>query len=99
MVSTTPFRRYWRIGAHAPHSPGRPMPIEITGTTTVHDGWGQFLIATVRLADGQCVTREIEHHGDAVAVLAYDPSRRTALLVRQLRAPMLYRDGTTHTLE
>ena len=32
-------------------------------------------------------TFEIENHGSAAAVLAYDPTRREAVLVRQLRLP------------
>ncbi len=32
-------------------------------------------------------TFEIENHGSAAAVLAYDPARRQAVLVRQLRLP------------
>jgi nudix-type nucleoside diphosphatase (YffH/AdpP family) len=75
------------------------MPIEITDVETVHDGWGKFLIATIRLADGQFVRREIEDHGNAVAVLPYDPDRRTALLVRQFRAPLFYAIGLETTLE
>lgn len=75
------------------------MTITITGTKMIHDGWGRFLIATIRLADGQTVTREIEDHGHAVGVLAYDPARRTAILVKQFRAPMLYGSGIGHTLE
>ena len=75
------------------------MPITITDTKIIHDGWGKFLIATIRLADGQTVTREIEDHGHAVGVLAYDPTRRTAILVKQFRAPMRYGSGIDHTLE
>ncbi len=75
------------------------MAIKITDTKMIHDGWGKFLIATIRLADGQTVTREIEDHGHAVGVLAYDPARRTAILVKQFRAPMLYANGLDHTLE
>src|SRR5215471_20241618 len=75
------------------------MPIEIINTKTIHDGWGKFLVATIRLADGQTVTREIEDHGHAVGVLAYDPEGRTAVLVKQFRAPMLYKCGIDHTVE
>ena len=32
--------------------------------------------------------REVEDHGAAVCVLPYDPVRRTAILVRQFRAPV-----------
>jgi nudix-type nucleoside diphosphatase (YffH/AdpP family) len=43
----------------------------------------------LRLADGQEIWREVETHGDSVAVLPYDPVRRTALTVRLYRAPVL----------
>jgi len=75
------------------------MPIELTKVETVHDGWGKFLIAHIRMTDGQQLTREIEDHGNAVGVLAYDPERRTAMLVRQFRAPMFYATRLEHTLE
>jgi nudix-type nucleoside diphosphatase (YffH/AdpP family) len=42
----------------------------------------------VRLADGAEVWREVERHGDAVAVLPYDGARRTGLVVRLFRAPV-----------
>jgi nudix-type nucleoside diphosphatase (YffH/AdpP family) len=58
---------------------------------TIHQGFSTFAVARVRLGDGTVVAREIEDHGDAVAVLAYDPGRRSALLVRLFRAPPLYK--------
>lgn len=65
------------------------MSAEIVETKTVYQGWAKYLIANIRLADGQHIKREIEHHGDAIAVLPYDPLRKVAILVRQLRAPVL----------
>ena len=64
------------------------MSISIGHVETAYAGWGQYLIATVRLADGTIVRREIEHHGAAACVLPYDPARKTAILVRQFRAPV-----------
>ena len=75
------------------------MPPEMTAVDVIHEGWGKFLIASFQLADGQIIRREIEDHGDAVGVLAYDPVRRTALLVRQFRPPLFYAVGLEHTLE
>jgi nudix-type nucleoside diphosphatase (YffH/AdpP family) len=72
---------------------------EITQTQTVHSGWGRYLIATVQLAGGVTLRREIEDHGAAACVLPYDPARRTAVLVRQLRAPVLFLAGESETLE
>src|SRR6202022_1915157 len=47
----------------------------------------------MRLTDGAEVSREVERHGDAVAVLPYDVERRSALVVRLLRAPVLVASG------
>lgn len=58
-----------------------------------HHGWCRFFVATIRLADGRIVSREIEDHGPAACVQPYDPVRRTALLIRQLRAPPLHVAG------
>ncbi len=62
----------------------------ILNTRCIHKGWGSFSLVTVRLDDGTEAEREIEDHGAAAAVLPYDPERRTALLVRNLRPPLLY---------
>lgn len=74
------------------------MP-EIIAEDVVHDGWGRFLLARLRLPSGEEITREIEDHGAAVAVLPYDPARRVATLVSQLRPPLLYAEGLTEILE
>ena len=42
----------------------------------------------VRLGDGAEIWREVERHGDAVAVLPCDSRRRTGLVVRLFRAPV-----------
>jgi nudix-type nucleoside diphosphatase (YffH/AdpP family) len=75
------------------------MAIQITHMETLHEGFAKFLVATVRLGDGRTVRREIEDHGRAVAVLPYDPDRRTAILVRQFRAPVFYCAKMEDTLE
>jgi nudix-type nucleoside diphosphatase (YffH/AdpP family) len=75
------------------------MTFEITGVETSHQGWARFLIASIRLPSGQVMHREIEDHGSAIAVLAYDPERKTAILVQQFRAPEFYALGQEHTLE
>jgi nudix-type nucleoside diphosphatase (YffH/AdpP family) len=61
---------------------------KIVNIDTVHEGWGKFLIATIRLKSGEEVRREIEDHGRVVSVLPYDPERRCALLIRQFRPPV-----------
>jgi hypothetical protein len=39
------------------------------------------------------VSREVERHGDAAAVLPYDAERRSALVVRLFRAPIFVASG------
>src|SRR3954468_16085954 len=72
---------------------------EITAVETLHEGWGKLLRLTIRLPDGHSIKREVEDHGAAVSVLPYDPERRTALLVRQFRAPPFHVDGKPAMLE
>jgi nudix-type nucleoside diphosphatase (YffH/AdpP family) len=71
----------------------------ITAVETLYEGWGTFLKLSVELPDGHPVTREVEDHGAAVAVLPYDPERRTAILVRQFRAPVFHVAGADALLE
>jgi nudix-type nucleoside diphosphatase (YffH/AdpP family) len=71
----------------------------LLGTRMAYGGWARLLVATIQLADGPTVKREIEDHGEAVCVLPYNPARGTAILVRQLRAPVLFAAGTEETLE
>src|SRR5437588_1596204 len=75
------------------------MSCEITHIDTIYEGWSRYLIATVALPDGETVRREIEDHGRAVGILPYDPRRRTAILVRQFRAPIFYAERHADTLE
>ena len=64
-----------------------------------HQRWSRLFIATIRLPNDQTVQRDVEDHGQAVAVLPFDPQRRTALLVRQFRAPPFYAAGESEMLE
>ena len=75
------------------------MSPEIVQTVTVYQGWTQLLRARIRLADGGEIVREVEDHGAAIAVLPYDPVRRTALVIRLLRAPVLLEAGVPDLLE
>ena len=63
---------------------------ELVSVEECYKGWSRLLVASVQLADGQIIKREIEDHGNAVCVLPYDPVRRTAIVVRQFRTPILY---------
>lgn len=73
--------------------------VAIRSTTLAHDGWLKLHVATLSGDDGVEFKREIEHHGPAVAVLPYDPARRTALLVKLPRAPVLFSDASSDFLE
>ena len=75
------------------------MPVELRKVETVYRGYMTLMRATLATDDGQTFTREIEHHGHAVAVLPYDPERRTALLVSLPRAPAIWADGPPELLE
>ena len=48
------------------------MTFEIVSVETKYEGWGRYLALCVRLPNGEVVRREIEDHGRAVAVLAFD---------------------------
>ena len=63
---------------------------KIVRLRTIHEGWSKFLIATIRLASGETVEREIEDHGRAVSVLPFDTARKVAMVIRQLRPPLLF---------
>ncbi len=77
----------------------KPGKIEILGTKQVYAGWTKLLVASLRLPDGRTIEREIEDHGQGVCVLPYHPLRKTAVLVRQPRAPVLYAADRQETLE
>jgi nudix-type nucleoside diphosphatase (YffH/AdpP family) len=63
--------------------------VRIRRKELLHEGWASVARYTidVRRKDGttQEVVREIEHHGNSVAVLPHDPDRGTVLLTRQFR--------------
>lgn len=71
----------------------------IDRVTTVYNGWLKILKLSVRTASGAKVDREVEHHGAAVAVLPYDPARRVAIVVRQLRPAVLHVGGPEQIIE
>ncbi|WP_034492310.1 NUDIX domain-containing protein [Afifella pfennigii] len=58
----------------------------------LYEGWNRLHEVVVSGRTGEH-KREIVDHGDAASILPYDPERRTCLLVRQLRAPLLVRGG------
>jgi nudix-type nucleoside diphosphatase (YffH/AdpP family) len=56
---------------------------------TIYQGWTTLKLATLQMADGGREERHVEDHGQAVAVLPYDPERRMLLIVSMPRAPVL----------
>lgn len=66
---------------------------EILDRETVYAGYLRLERLTLRLSDGEVVVREVEDHGQSVAVLPYDPVSRNALIVSLLRVPPFDRTG------
>jgi len=75
------------------------MPPEILERRTAYAGYMTVECLRVHLSDGVEVWREVERHGDAVVVLAYDERRRCALLVSLFRAPVLDAAGEASSIE
>ena len=75
------------------------MPPCISRTETLYEGWLKILGLHMRPEQGEEVRREVEDHGRAVAVLPYDPERRSALVIKILRAPVLLAAGKSELLE
>src|SRR4029077_16054918 len=69
------------------------MKPEILERQIAHAGYLTVERLRMRLTDGAEVSREVERHGDAAAVLPYDVERRSALVVRLFRAPVLVASG------
>ena len=66
---------------------------------TLYAGWNRLLMVKARTARGSVLSRSVEDHGNAVAVMPFDPARKVALLVRQLRVPLLMAHGIAASLE
>ncbi|MCB5174895.1 NUDIX domain-containing protein [Microvirga lenta] len=71
----------------------------ITKVGTLYDGWRKVLGFTVRKSDGETMEREIVESDDVAAVLPYDPQRRTVVLVRQFRVPVMHIEAKPDILE
>jgi nudix-type nucleoside diphosphatase (YffH/AdpP family) len=74
------------------------MAPKILSVKKIYEGWATFSRAMLQ-THGEPFKREIEDHGRAVGVLPYDPEKRTAILVRLLRAPALLAAGEESLLE
>jgi nudix-type nucleoside diphosphatase (YffH/AdpP family) len=66
---------------------------------TLYEGWCKLLKLTVGMPDGRTMAREVLNSTDAAAVLPYNPERRTAILIRQFRAPVMHVEGHPDFLE
>lgn len=70
--------------------------MQLVEQKTVYEGWGRFLLLTVRLANGVVTRRQMEDHGQASCVLPYDPAHRVALVCRLPRpGPMFNGEDPT----
>lgn len=75
------------------------MAVELREVETLYQGYSTLMMATLVAPDGSVIRREIEHHGDAVAVLPYDAGRRMAILVSLPRAPVIWAGGPPELTE
>jgi len=70
-----------------------PDNLKIIATKTLSHEWGHLTRTTIDYArrDGTVhrMEREVYDHGNAASILLFDPKRRTVLLVRQFRYPVL----------
>jgi nudix-type nucleoside diphosphatase (YffH/AdpP family) len=69
------------------------MKPEILDRRVAYSGYFTVETLRIRLADGFVVSRDVERHGDAAAVLPYDCARRCALVGRLFRAPVFDTTG------
>jgi nudix-type nucleoside diphosphatase (YffH/AdpP family) len=72
---------------------------QIQQVETLYEGWRKLLKITVRMPDGRTMAREVLNSTDAAAVLPYDPVRRTVILIRQFRAPVMHLEGHPDFME
>jgi nudix-type nucleoside diphosphatase (YffH/AdpP family) len=75
------------------------MAVELRKVETLYQGYSTLMCATLASDDGATFTREIEHHGQAAAVLPYDPQRRCVLLVSLPRPPVIWAGGPPELAE
>jgi len=72
---------------------------QIQQVETLYEGWRKLLKITVRMPDGRTMAREVLNSTDAATVLPYDPVRRTVILIRQFRAPVMHLEGHPDFME
>jgi nudix-type nucleoside diphosphatase (YffH/AdpP family) len=64
--------------------------MQIVDNKIIYQGWGTFMVLSVRTASGEVVRRQLEDHGSAASVLPFDAARRVALLARLPRVGPAY---------
>ena len=69
------------------------MKPEILDRRLEYSGYLTIETLRIRLSDGFLVSRDVERHGDAAAVLPYDCTRRCALVGRLFRAAVFDTTG------
>jgi nudix-type nucleoside diphosphatase (YffH/AdpP family) len=67
---------------------------QVVSVKEIYRGWSRFSLVTFRLPSGEEIERCVEDHGPAAVVLPYDPERRVAVLVSQLRPGVRMAGGT-----
>ena len=76
------------------------MSAKIEHVELVYEGWGRFLLLRVRRNDDDSIIKhQVDDHGDGVFVLPYDPIRKVAKGVRQVRPAVLFAGITELILE
>lgn len=77
--------------------------VTLIGTETLSDDWGTLTRVTLdyRRDDGtvQRLSRENYDHGNAAAIVLFEPEKRSVLLVRQFRYPVLANGDAAFLLE
>jgi nudix-type nucleoside diphosphatase (YffH/AdpP family) len=66
---------------------------EVLSRRIVYRGYLTVATLLLRLRDGAIVSRDVECHGNAAAVLPYDPVRRCGLVARLFRGPVFDATG------
>lgn len=77
--------------------------VTLIGSETLSDEWGTLTRVTLdyRRDDGtvQRLSRENYDHGNAASIVLFNPEKRTVLLVRQFRYPVLANGDAAFLLE
>lgn len=66
---------------------------QLISKTLLHSGWTRLFQLRIRLDTGVEVDREVGEYAAAVAVLPFNPERKSVILVQQVRPGVLLADG------